>query len=110
MLDLLLPPRCLACGAEVTEAGALCPACWQKVRFIAPPCCARCGLPFDYDPLGDGADGLLCGVCLARPPAFDRCRSVFAYDEGSRSLVLGFKHGDRTDRAPAFARWLARAG
>lgn len=60
--------------------------------------------------MGDGAGTLVCGACLARPPQFDRCRSVFAYDDASRSLVLGFKHGDRTDCAPAFAQWLARAG
>lgn len=91
-------------------AGALCPTCWQGIRFIAAPHCARCGLPFDYDPMGDGAGTLVCGACLARPPQFDRCRSVFAYDDASRPLVLGFKHGDRTDCAPAFAQWLARAG
>lgn len=110
LLDLVLPPRCLSCGTEVGVAGALCPTCWQGIGFIAAPHCARCGLPFDYDPTGEGAGNLVCGACLARPPQFDRCRSVFAYDDASRSLILGFKHGDRTDCAPAFAQWLARAG
>jgi ComF family protein len=110
LLDLVLPPRCLSCGTEVGAPGALCPGCWHSIRFIAPPHCARCGLPFDYDPTGEGAAGLVCGACLARAPDFDRCRSVFAYDDASRSLVLGFKHGDRTDCATAFAQWLARAG
>ena len=32
------------------------------------------------------------------------------YDDGARALLLGFKHSDRTDRAPALARWMARAG
>ena len=108
LLDLVLPPRCLSCGVEVGAVGALCPDCWRGIRFIAAPHCARCGLPFDYDPLG--TPDLICGACIARPPLFDRCRSVFAYDDASRSLVLGFKHGDRTDCAPAFAQWLARAG
>jgi predicted amidophosphoribosyltransferase len=35
---------------------------------------------------------------------------VLRYDSGSRALVLSFKHADRTDLAPAFGRWLARAG
>ncbi|MFV3129536.1 double zinc ribbon domain-containing protein [Niveispirillum sp. KHB5.9] len=110
LLDLVLPPRCLSCGEEVGVAGALCAGCWQGISFIAAPHCARCGLPFDYDPTGEGTGNLVCGACLARPPNFDRCRSVFAYDDASRSLLLGFKHGDRTDCAPAFAQWLARAG
>lgn len=90
--------------------GALCSTCWHKIGFIAAPHCARCGLPFDYDPLGSSTSALVCGACLAHSPSFDRCRSVFAYDDASRPLILGFKHGDRTDCAPAFAQWLARAG
>jgi ComF family protein len=35
---------------------------------------------------------------------------VLAYDDASRGLILGFKHADRTHAAPAFARWMARAG
>ena len=44
------------------------------------------------------------------PPAFDRARAVFRYDDASRGLVLGFKHADETHAAPAYGRWLARAG
>lgn len=32
------------------------------------------------------------------------------YASPARDLVLGFKHGDRTYAAPAFGRWLYRAG
>jgi ComF family protein len=35
---------------------------------------------------------------------------IAPHDEVSRGLLLGFKHGDRTDGAPAFGGWLARAG
>jgi ComF family protein len=41
---------------------------------------------------------------------FERARAAFRYDEGSRDLILRFKHADRTDSSPAFARWMARAG
>lgn len=106
LLDLLLPPRCLACGVEVVRPGALCPRCWDEVAFISPPFCALCGYPFEFDP-GTGA---LCAACLREPPAFDRARAVMRYDARGRALVLGFKHGDRTEGAPAYAVWLARAG
>ena len=33
-----------------------------------------------------------------------------AYGDFSRRMVLAFKHGDRTDAAPPFGKWLARAG
>ena len=32
------------------------------------------------------------------------------YDEASRKLILGFKHGDRTHAAQALAVWMQRAG
>jgi len=106
LLDLLLPPRCLACGSTVGSEGELCPSCWRAITFLAPPCCACCGLPFAYDA---GADAL-CAACLRDKPAYDRARAVFRYDEASRGLVLSFKHGDRTHSAPAYGRWMRRAG
>lgn len=114
-LDALLPPQCLSCAELVSEPGALCATCWAKLRFIAQPFCRICGWPFEIDPAGgDTAAGpppdLVCGACLREPPRFDRARSVLVYDDASRPLVLGFKHADRTHAAPAFARWMARAG
>ena len=102
---LVLPRRCLACGTPVSGDGALCADCWPAVRFLGPPFCANCGYPFDYDP---GA-GTLCGACTAEQPAFDRARSVFVYDDASRGPLLAFKHADRTDAAPTFARLMIRA-
>jgi ComF family protein len=105
-LGAVLPARCLGCGKVVEAAGALCGACWGEIDFLAPPYCACCGLPFEVDP----GEELLCGVCLKRRPAFARARAVFRYDERSRHLILGFKHGDRLNGAPAFGHWMARAG
>ena len=105
-LNAVLPPRCLKCGLVVAAQGALCPACWQGLSFLSPPCCACCGQPFDFD-LGPGA---LCGACTQATPAFDRARSVLRYDAASRDLILAFKHADRTSLTPAFAAWLKRAG
>lgn len=115
-LDALLPPQCLSCAELVSEPGSLCAGCWGRLRFIAAPLCAICGWPFDSDPTTGEASSetspvdLICGTCLREPPAFDRARAVLAYDDASRGLILGFKHADRTHGAPAFARWLARAG
>jgi ComF family protein len=106
LLDLLLPPRCLGCGGSIGGDGELCPACWRGITFLAPPCCDCCGLPFPYA----SGEGTLCGACIADHPHFDRARAVFKYDDASRGLVLGFKHGDRTHGAKAYGRWLRRAG
>lgn len=115
-LDALLPPQCLSCAELVSEPGALCAACWSNLRFIAAPHCRICGWPFETDrqtgeTMGEAPPGdLVCGACLREPPPFDRARAVLSYDDASRGLILGFKHADRTHGAPAFARWMARAG
>jgi ComF family protein len=105
-LDLLFPPLCIICRETVREPGSLCPDCWQTISFLDGPCCVSCGLPFELDP---GA-GTHCASCLAKPPAFDRARSVMRYDKHSREPILALKHADRHDVAPAFARWMGRTG
>ena len=84
----------------------LCVPCWSRIHFFAPPNCDLCGLPFEFE-LGAAA---LCAPCAARRPGYDRARAVFSYDDASKGLVLGFKHGDRTEGAGAFGLWLSRAG
>ncbi len=105
-LDALLPPRCVVCYAAVEQPGALCGSCWEQIDFLAPPLCATCGFPFAFD-VGPGT---LCGACARETPVFDRARAVLTYNQASRALLLRFKHGDRTEGAPAFARWMLRAG
>jgi ComF family protein len=105
-IDLVLPPRCLVCGVTIADLHALCPACWSEIEFLGSPQCACCGRPFAET---TGSE-TLCGACLKRQPLYRKARAVCRYDETSKKLILAFKHGDRTDCAPALARWLVRAG
>jgi len=107
LLDLMLPPMPLdeARHASGVQTLGLTATAWSAIRFIDAPVCDGCGAPFDYD-LGPGAR---CVACQARAPAFDRARAACLYDDASRNLILKLKHADRTDLAPLFARWLARA-
>lgn len=105
-LNLLFPPLCIACRAQVSAPGALCATCWQTIQFLDGPACTCCGLPFDFDPGGE----TLCAACHAKPPAYDMARAVMRYDEHSRGPILALKHGDRLDLTPGFGRWLGRGG
>lgn len=105
VVDTFFPANCPACGDAVTDPHALCAACWGKMEFISEPMCHHCGLPFEYHV---GEHGI-CGECMAAPPAFTRARSVFKYNDLSRSQVLAFKFHDRTQLAPLFGQWLAQA-
>ena len=106
LLDALLPPQCLGCRELLRTDVALCPSCWGKIRFIAPPLCEGCGLPFPTP----AEAGSLCGGCLGRRRLFGRARAAVVYDEASSRLILAFKRADRTDAAPVFGRWMVRAG
>lgn len=102
--SVVLPHRCLTCGAVMTDANGLCMTCWEKMTFLGEPCCRICGYPFE---LNEGRHAL-CTACTIRHPDYDRARAVFAYDDTSRDLILAFKHGDQTQGAAAMATWLAR--
>lgn len=105
-VNLVLPPRCLACGTVLGDDAGLCPTCWPRVDFIAAPMCDVCGIPFEFDVAAE----TLCGACAAEAPPYLRARAVFRYDDISRDLILGFKHADKLHGAPAFARWMATVG
>jgi ComF family protein len=74
--------------------------------FMLARHCRCCGTPLP----NVSADEPICGRCLDEPPVFERARSALRYDGVARRLVLRFKHGDRTDGAATFAKWMARAG
>lgn len=104
-IDIALPALCISCREPVAGQG-VCAACWAKLSFIAPPFCARLGIPFVYDP----GPGMLSMEAIANPPAYQRARAAVRYDDVARTMVHALKYQDRTDLAPAMGRWMARAG
>jgi ComF family protein len=108
LFDVLLPPRCAICGAEVDRQGLLCADCFRQTGFISDPLCMRCGVPFGSAAVG-GSDGL-CPACREEPPVFDRARAALRYDAQGRRLILPFKHADRTELTAVLAPHMARAG
>ena len=93
------------CDAPVGGNQTLCPDCWKAIQFVEAPWCACCGAPFPI-PV---AEGSLCGACIEKPPRFTAARSAMIYNDGSKKLILHFKH-DRLHPAPALAQWMLRVG
>ncbi|MGH6736774.1 MAG: ComF family protein [Methyloceanibacter sp.] len=106
MADLLLPPVCIACRARIGGHGLLCGACFAKIDFIAPPLCARLGVPLPYDT----GEPHLSAAAMASPPVYDRARAMARYSETMRDLIQSFKYRDRQEGLALFSRWLAKAG
>jgi ComF family protein len=105
VVDMLLPPRCAACGVTIALPG-LCGGCWSKVDFIAPPFCQRLGTPFPYD----AGEALVSPAAIADPPDYDRARAVARYEGPARDLVHALKFHDRLEVAELLAGMMARAG
>jgi ComF family protein len=106
VVDVILPPTCLACRAPVGEGGGLCPQCWIGAGFIERPYCERLGTPFPSDYGGP----LISPAALAEPPAYGRARAVARYGDVVRDLTHMLKYGDRLDLVHSLARWMTRAG
>lgn len=106
VLRLIYPPRCIGCNGEVGTAEGLCGTCRAEVTFISGLVCQFCGVPLP----GDNADGdVTCDDCLAHARPWVAGRSAIRYRGKGRSMILAFKHSDRTDLARPMARWLLRA-
>ncbi|MGA0562699.1 ComF family protein [Ancylobacter sp. VNQ12] len=106
LVDLVLPPVCMACRAAVDEPGCLCAGCWSRIGFIERPICDRLGTPLAYELDG----GTVSAAALADPPAYGRARAVAAFGDVARDLIHALKYADRLDVAPPMARMMARAG
>lgn len=104
VLDYALPERCPGCGEISTNGNNFCAACWPDIRFLNPPWCDGCALPFDYEQPA----GARCASCLADPPIHDGIRAAVAYDHMTRKIALRLKYGGRIGLARLIARHLVR--
>ena len=100
-LGLIYPEVCQLCKAERAEVreGLVCRPCWSQVRFIRPPFCDRCGLPFD----GEIPSRFVCANCLDLEFAFSSARSAVV----AKTVVLEVIHRFKYQRALWFEPFLA---
>ncbi|WP_235976621.1 ComF family protein [Sandaracinobacteroides hominis] len=104
LVDLLMPPACMVCKAEVATPGSLCAECWSALPAIEGARCQQCSIPL---PIQWQAESH-CLSCIAEPPAFDTAHAPFLYEGPSRQLVLGLKNGKEA-WAPHMAAAMLRA-
>lgn len=89
-LNLLYPPVCQLCHARRAEApaGFVCGQCWRQVRFIRPPFCHRCGLPF----AGEFTTNFVCTNCHDLELHFSSARSAVVAKGVVREAIHRFKY------------------
>jgi competence protein ComFC len=100
-LGFFYPEICQLCRDERAPArdGFVCRGCWQQVRFIRPPFCERCGLPFP----GDITTKFECANCREMELHFSSARSAVI----AKTVVLEAIHRYKYQRALWFEPFLA---
>jgi len=86
-LELLLPRACVVCARPLPggDPRLACGHCWQRVRLLPHPQCARCGHPSLRDS---------CAWCAALPPYVRAVRSVCWIPGGTGGAVVhALKYG-----------------
>ena len=79
--------------------GFVCAKCWTQVRFIRPPFCERCGLPFP----GDLTAPFECTNCREMELHFSSARSAVV----AKTVVLEVIHRFKYQRELWFEPFLA---
>ena len=89
-LSFAFPPVCQLCSeARATPAeGYVCQGCWQNVRFIVPPWCDRCGLPYP----GDITTTFECSNCRDLDLHFRWARASVVANDFLRNVIHRYKY------------------
>ncbi|WP_019954272.1 ComF family protein [Yoonia vestfoldensis] len=105
VIRAIYPAQCVACETQTEAENGLCGTCWRDTQFIDGTICDTCGTPLPGD--SDG-QRLQCDDCMVIARPWERGRAALVYTGIGRKLVLGLKHGDRTDLAQPAGLWMAR--
>lgn len=94
------PEVCQVCGKARAGAGEgfVGTECWRQVRFIRPPFCDHCDLPFP----GDLATPVECANCRDMELSFNSARSAVV----ARTVLLDAIHQLKCERAMWFEPFL----
>jgi ComF family protein len=100
-LGFFYPEICQLCETERATAkdGFVCARCWSHIRFIRPPFCDRCGLPFE----GDITTIFECTNCREMELHFSSARSAVV----AKTVVLEAIHRFKYQSALWFENFLA---
>jgi ComF family protein len=105
-IDLLFPPRCVACGNPCEPTGdkpLFCASCNGELAICGRPTCSRCATVCSEADLPHGN----CGNCRAAKLLFDSARTIGPYHGALRQALLKAKHALYEPLAIALGQRLA---
>jgi ComF family protein len=110
-LRFVLPVECLSCGHSLSTDPVpfFCTACWQTIRPLQQPVCARCDQPFVSPATTTYTPNHQCQHCQEQPPDFERAWTLFPYLPPLRDAICSFKYQGRLTLARPLARLMISA-
>ncbi len=96
-MQIFFRKRCLLCGAYGNSA--LCESCRNDLPYLPFDRCPVCALP--------ATGRLICGACLAYPPAFAHTVAAVSYDFPIDAMIHSLKYRANLAMAPILANLLA---
>ena len=109
VLDLAYPRNCPVCQTALDEAdrGVICRICLGQVKFIEPPFCEQCALPYAGQVTGET---FRCGYCHGRFFNFSRAVAAVRAEGVGRAAIHLLKYHGAQYVVPHLAEWLVMAG
>ena len=90
LISTFYPPRCILCGSPGFSDMDICEVCYHDLPWIGSAC-TQCAIPLAKH----SGDHLKCGLCLKKPPAFDRSLSLFSYEKEAVTLIHQLKFNEK---------------
>ncbi len=104
LFQFFLPPQCPCCETFSEEGKqGFCPDCLSQIRWIEPPFCSVCGIPFSSRSVQTHP----CGACMTRKKYFTMARALGAFEGSLQEAIHRWKYEGKTYLTPFFADWMA---
>jgi len=104
LFQFFLPPQCPCCE-KFSEEGrqGFCSSCLSQIRWIEPPFCSICGIPF----ISREVETHPCGVCVTHRRYFKMARALGAFEGSLQEAIHRWKYEGKTYLTPFLAEWMA---
>jgi ComF family protein len=77
--------------------------CLSEIRWIEPPFCSICGIPF----ISKEVESHPCGACVTHRKYFTMARSLGVYEGSLQEAIHHWKYEGKTNLTPFFSEWMA---
>ena len=104
LFQFFLPPQCPCCEKFLEEGQqGVCSNCLSEIRWIVPPFCSICGIPF----ISKEIEGHPCGACMTHRKYFTIARALGAFEGSLQEAIYRWKYEGKTHLTPFLAEWMA---